>query len=474
MNIINSAPVVNRPVDNAPLYGYGGAVGDAAASGGAEQAVRAAEYSDHTSEGVGTAGASQTGAGFSDMFAEALREELARLRLAAGVTAGVTADASAGLTDGLDPYWSSLGLTDMRSQGLEQMILESASAGEASNSQMALLMLLMIMQMGESDVGSSMMMQVMSVLLTQLENESPVQPDAQNTTGMHGTDMAYGEEPAYGEETAFGTGILTGTDMPYNPDIANNLSMTFTVDPTQRAHLPPGVELPPNAEIEYDEYFSGGPGGEFTTTERGTESMINPPSAANTPNTSGTSSIADREVFQAWLPGGGTGTVKLPLAVWTAATPAITSTEDNRSADRYRSLLDQFRVETAARYRPGRDGFTYCNIFVLDVTRAMGVHIPQMGAIAMDKWLSTEGAEYGWREVDAETAQRYANEGKPAVTTSGENGHVQMVAPSRDGEFDPERGVAIAQAGGTNTNYAYITETYGASGMRQVRYFVND
>ena len=185
--------------------------------------------------------------------------------------------------------------------------------------------------------------------------------------------------------------------------------------------------------------------------------------------------ISTQEVFQTWLPDSGeTGFVKLPLAVWTAATPAITSSQEDRNPELYRAVLDQFRVETAPRYRPGRDGFTYCNIFVVDVTRAMGVHLQQMGATAMCNWLGTTGKEHGWREVDAETAQRYANEGKPAVTSAGSIGHVQMVAPSRDGKYDPELGVAIAQAGRIVSNYTHITKIYSGNSMKQVRYFVND
>jgi len=79
-----------------------------------------------------------------------------------------------------------------------------------------------------------------------------------------------------------------------------------------------------------------------------------------------------------------------------------------------------------------------------------------MGAIAMDKWLAEHGGKYGWQEVDARTAQMHANQGRPAVTTAGSIGHVQMVVPSRDGSFDPVRGVTIAGGQYSQQLYAYF------------------
>jgi hypothetical protein len=204
----------------------------------------------------------------------------------------------------------------------------------------------------------------------------------------------------------------------------------------------------------------------------------------------------DRRVFNARMPElSGTGLPIIPVDAWRPTTPAITSDVHNRSPELYRAVINQFRVETSERYRPGRNDATYCNIFVWDVTRAMGAEIPHytdretgeprfppdtrgarsMGAIAICQWLSTHGPTYGWREVDAETAQRYANEGRPAVTSAGNLRHVQMVAPSRDRGFDPVRGVAIAQAGSIVTSYTYITRIYGANAMRNsVRYWVHE
>jgi hypothetical protein len=191
----------------------------------------------------------------------------------------------------------------------------------------------------------------------------------------------------------------------------------------------------------------------------------------------------------------GTGGALLPVEHWRPTVPNVTSDLSNRSPERYRSVINQFRVETSERYRPFRNGATYCNIFVWDVTRAMGAEIPMytdhatgdpriypdirgarnMGATAMCDWLSTHGSRFGWQEVDAVTAQRHANQGRPAVTSAGSLGHVQMVCPSRDGGFDPIRGVTISQAGRIVSGYTHISSIYGGNALaNQVRYWIHD
>ena len=204
----------------------------------------------------------------------------------------------------------------------------------------------------------------------------------------------------------------------------------------------------------------------------------------------------DWNVFGTRFPGpAGVGIVELPLEFWRPTTPVVTSNEDDRSPERYTSVINQFRVETAARYRPGRDGFTYCNIYVWDVTTAMGAELPHytdphtgepryypdikgaksMLAREVDKWLKTYGPTYGWRQVDAETAQMHANEGRPAVASGGTLDHISMVCPSKDRGFDPVRGVTIAQAGGKVSSYMYISGVYGANALaNQITYWVHD
>jgi len=98
-----------------------------------------------------------------------------------------------------------------------------------------------------------------------------------------------------------------------------------------------------------------------------------------------------------------------------------------------------------------------------------------MGAIATCNWLAEHGERFGWREVDAETAQMHANRGGPAITSAGSIGHVQMVVPSTSGGFDPVRGATIAQAGRINSNYMHISGIYNANTLaNRIRYWIHD
>ena len=203
--------------------------------------------------------------------------------------------------------------------------------------------------------------------------------------------------------------------------------------------------------------------------------------------------IIDWNVFNT-IPTLGQGGTVLPLEFWRPALPSLTSSVGSRHPDLYTAVIAQFSVETAERYRPFRDGNTYCNIFMWDVTSAMGAEIPHytdpatgdaryypdtqgargMTAVLIDGWLKTHGSRYGWRQVDAQTAQMYANAGRPAVTTGGSLDHVQVICPSRDGGYDPIRGVTIAQAGRIVTSYTHISSIYSASALNNISYWVHD
>lgn len=177
------------------------------------------------------------------------------------------------------------------------------------------------------------------------------------------------------------------------------------------------------------------------------------------------------------------------------ATPAVVSTASNRSAQAYRQVIDQFNVEKSQRYAI-KNGSTYCNIFLWDVTSAMGAEIPHytdpktgapvqypntsgakaMNANSINSWLNQYGSQYGWKKVSAEEAQRYANMGMPAVTSwknPNGHGHVQVVCPSKDGKYDSAKGVTVAQAGRKLYNYAYATQVYGSGTLKKVEYFVH-
>jgi hypothetical protein len=187
----------------------------------------------------------------------------------------------------------------------------------------------------------------------------------------------------------------------------------------------------------------------------------------------------------------------VPVAAWQSATPALTGDESNRSPETLKAIIGQFDVENAERYRPFRNGVTYCNIFLWDVTSALGCEIPhyiddetgaprsypdvsgawEMNANATADWLARDGAAYGWTEATAEQAQAAANAGRPAVTawknTAGGSGHVQVVTPSEDGGFDAARGVTVAQAGAQVTEYTHITDTFKRADLPRVKYYIH-
>ncbi len=197
----------------------------------------------------------------------------------------------------------------------------------------------------------------------------------------------------------------------------------------------------------------------------------------------------DNQVF------GNTAGAAIPYQASKPVSPVVTSNVNNRSASLYRSVIDQFSVETNPRYKVNKNGNdeTYCNIFMWDVTRAMGAEIPhyvdpktlapvqypdtrgarELTANGIYDWLGKVGSQYGWYSVTAEQAQNLANQGKPVVTAmrnAGGHGHVQVVSPSLDRQYNSARGVMIAQAGSHLYNYAPITSVYRASLPKVVYY----
>lgn len=187
----------------------------------------------------------------------------------------------------------------------------------------------------------------------------------------------------------------------------------------------------------------------------------------------------------------------IPSSSWIASNPPLTNHVGNRSAGTYRSVIEQFNVENNERYRVGKvnGSDTYCNIFAWDVTRAMGAEIPhyvyestgepaQAGGAGISEqtandvndWLNIYGAKYGWKKVAAEEAQYYANQGMPAVTSwknRNGHGHLQVVSPSMNGEYNADKGVAIAQAGRQLIDYGYATDSYSKGRLKEVEYFVH-
>lgn len=162
------------------------------------------------------------------------------------------------------------------------------------------------------------------------------------------------------------------------------------------------------------------------------------------------------------------------VRAWEPVNAPVSSTPADRSASRYADVINQFAVGTNPRYAP-RGGNTYCNIFVWDVTRAMGSEIPhwvgqrELDANGVNAWLNHSGTAAGWRRVDARTAQEWANKGRPSVASwnnPGGIGHGAMVRPGAVTSSGP----ASAQAGGRNFNFGHIANGFGS---RQPEYWVH-
>ena len=146
-----------------------------------------------------------------------------------------------------------------------------------------------------------------------------------------------------------------------------------------------------------------------------------------------------------------------------------TNAEGHRSADAYLEVVDSFDVENTSRYQQ-YNGDTYCNIYVWDVTSAMGCEIPhwvdtsgvptEVGASGAKElcaegskdWLANHGEEYGWYECSPDEAIEMANNGYPTVACDTAGDHIAMVVP----QYEGESGVQISQAGWKNMSHASV------------------
>jgi hypothetical protein len=169
--------------------------------------------------------------------------------------------------------------------------------------------------------------------------------------------------------------------------------------------------------------------------------------------------------------------------------PPLTNAPGARSRAILDQVINQFAVGRNPRHLPGH-GNTYCNIFVWDVTRALGAEIPHwltpLGDIAVPAsagarevtinggvdWMKRFGlTAHGWRASTAEEAQSFANKGKVAVVMwknpTGGHGHTAIVRP---GEIT-SRGPATAQAGAINFNMGHMKDGFGSIAGK---YYVHD
>lgn len=161
--------------------------------------------------------------------------------------------------------------------------------------------------------------------------------------------------------------------------------------------------------------------------------------------------------------------------------PTPTSPTDPGAAQRIKDLIHSMNVTGNSRYLP-RDGKTYCNIFVMDFCKKMGVPLPEyldwnkdgkiddyLDANEAISWLNGSynkggvqtGAQLGWKVISAEQAARYASEGKVVIAgwknpIASNPGHLAIVRPE-----STTGNIKIAQAGAKNFENGSITSGFG-------------
>lgn len=176
---------------------------------------------------------------------------------------------------------------------------------------------------------------------------------------------------------------------------------------------------------------------------------------------------------------------------WQSVDAPIKNDAASRSATNYVEVAKQFDVEHNPRYVRGHnndptDGLeTYCNIFVCDVMRAMGVPLPhwndpatgvetpmgkgkETSANGVCVWLQQHAITFGWMRCDETQARTRASNGYPTVVAwfnSRGIGHVALVLPGTDFTH-------IAQAGATNFFDDNLKKGFG--GISSLRYYSHD
>jgi len=167
-------------------------------------------------------------------------------------------------------------------------------------------------------------------------------------------------------------------------------------------------------------------------------------------------------------------TIHIP---WVAVDPPLRSDTSSRSPDGYRAVVNQFSVATNPRYAT-REGKTYCNIFVWDVTRAMGAELPhwvdndghpasagsprahRVSCNVLHELLLRHGVAWGWSRVSESEAGATANVGHPTIAirfNPNGNGHVAVVLPAEP----PGSGIVLAQAGRVRFGRGNRMEAFG-------------
>lgn len=189
--------------------------------------------------------------------------------------------------------------------------------------------------------------------------------------------------------------------------------------------------------------------------------------------------------------------------------PPITNGPNNRSAQNYKQLIEEFEIGyySHARYLPDSNG-TKCNIAAADIMRAMQVPLPTKddlggvdgggtltaGAIRLNQWLNgnktwtsnySTGPQQGWRKInvnsqsDLDLLLSHVRAGKPALASTASPGHIAVVRPDQDLSRltkDSLGSLVLAQAGAKNFNRGLLSDVDGWKylGYQNVEFFIQD
>lgn len=179
-----------------------------------------------------------------------------------------------------------------------------------------------------------------------------------------------------------------------------------------------------------------------------------------------------------------------PDSPWLPCTPPMTSGSLQRSPEITDRIVVQFGLDQGKRWQKHVEGeslSTYCNVWLSDITRALGCEVPrwwlrgaelkQLSANDQVRWLSQEGRRHGWNNSTPIAAQARANLGYPSVvvwanpevhpvTKRELSGHVAIFVPDHG-----EQGLFIAQAGLTCFSRGTLSSGFGT---RNVLCFTHD
>lgn len=157
-----------------------------------------------------------------------------------------------------------------------------------------------------------------------------------------------------------------------------------------------------------------------------------------------------------------------PKEQWLACVAPLTCGSFKRDPGLLKLIVEQFQVETSARYAP-MPGVTWCNVFLWDVTRALGCEVDhwrfgkETTANDLHAWLQGDEAKrQGWRLVDKPTAEHRASVGFPTVVSHKNArgpGHVAILVP---GPTAASSGPFIAQAGVSNSSCEPLAAGFGS------------